>query len=141
MCIRDSHIASDLGFVFIDLKPDESLLKSILAQAVKEGRLDDVIIFSPGDSYSCAYNLCRHGNATEIRDKVVGALEWSDSFYQKVSEEVLLKLCVAFVHLRDTHNYSFTLKDIYHALSSPEAIQSLIAVSYTHLTLPTNREV
>lgn len=126
--ILNQHIEEGLGFIFIDLKPDSYLLQHLIGKSLKHNRQKDFKVLSPNKDYSYGYDLFKYGNETELRDKIIGALEWSEPFYKKLSEEVLLKLFKAFVYLRDYQEYSFSLNDLYQTLDTPIASQTMASL-------------
>lgn len=128
MHILEHHIRNGLGFVFIDLKADRRTMRRLVTLANKAGRLQDMKVFSCANPrFSATYNLCQHGNATEIKDKVIGGFAWSEPYYKKVAEEAVLALTRAFVMRRDSAGTPFTLADLYTCLSAPDCTKLLAA--------------
>lgn len=117
-----SLILKNKGVMMIDLKADLDVMQEILGCAYSAQRLEDVeIIDLSNPKISCGYNPLLKGNATEIKDKIVGALEWSEPYYKKVAESTLLTLLRAFVLLRNKGTHS-NLEDLYQCLDDTSAI-------------------
>ncbi len=117
------HIDHGLGFILIDLKADKENLSRVLSDVNKAGRMADLQYFSCANpQWSAPYNLCLYGNATEIKDKVIGGFTWSEPYYKKISEEAVLTICSGLVTLRDQRATPFTLGDVHACLVSPERI-------------------
>jgi len=117
------HIEHHLGMLFIDLKADTEMVDQIISHCKRHNRLSSLKIFSAGHpDLSIPYNLFRHGDASELKDKLIGAFEWSEVFYQKEAESFLLRVLRALVHLRDSKNLLFHLGDIYECLTNPKAL-------------------
>lgn len=120
------HIREGLGFAFIDLKADEDELGRLLTLAKEHQRLSDVWVLDVArPNRSLSYNLLDRGNATELKDKLLGSFDWSEIHYKKVAERVLLTLCQGLVAVRDETKQVVTLLDLHRCLMRPEAIRIL----------------
>ncbi|MFH1261895.1 MAG: TraM recognition domain-containing protein [Pseudomonadota bacterium] len=141
MHVLEHHIRNGLGFIFIDLKADRRTIQRLAGVAKEEGRLEDLSVFScASPEISATYNLCRYGNATEIKDKIIGGFVWSEPYYKKVAEEAVLTLARALVFRRNNVGTPFTLADFYNCLSSPDVTRNLAStVSQVELKNSVNR--
>ncbi len=120
------HIRYGLGFAFIDLKADWETVEELVSLAKKHDRLSDLQILHLSEpALSLPYNVLARGNATELKDKLIGALDWSEIHYKKVAERVLLDLCRGLVIVRDETKQVVTLADLHRCLVSPSAIRIL----------------
>ena len=81
------------GAVVIDGKGDLELLDRIHAIAKAAGRLGDFYFFSLAHpEKSNTYNPLLRGNATELKDKIVGSMAWSEEFYRRMAEQAALAI-------------------------------------------------
>lgn len=124
--IIEHHIHFGMGVIFIDFKPDRELTDLLVQESVKNKRAKDFWLFSPDTYPSLSYNPFKYGNPTELKDKVISSFTWSDPYYQKIAEEVVLKLFMGLVHLRETKQFEFDLHDLYNLITSPEHLSQLI---------------
>lgn len=105
--------------IFFDGKGDVEHLAAITAQAERNGRAKDLMIFSLNDpARSRTYNPLSFGNATQKKDKLIGAFTWTEEHYKKVSEDTLLTVILG---LEGTGLY-FNLQDLYLCLNQQEAV-------------------
>lgn len=86
------------GALVIDGKGDRELLDRI-HHIVKEcGRRKDFYFFLLADpENSNTYNPLLRGNATELKDKIVGSMQWSEEFYRRMAEQAALTLLNALI--------------------------------------------
>lgn len=99
------RIESGKGLVFIDLKGDLETLLKFSKFASDCGRATDLNIFSITEKqFSCTYNILGDGNPTQIRDRIVSSLNWSEEYYKNQSSSFLLKLLIVLCWLRDNKN-------------------------------------
>jgi conjugal transfer pilus assembly protein TraD len=124
--IIEHHIHFGMGIIFIDFKPDRELTQLLVQESIKNKRAKDFWLFSPDTYPSLHYNPFKYGNPTELKDKVISSFTWSDPYYQKIAEEVVLKLFMGLVHLRETKQFEFDLHDLYNLVTSPEHLSQLI---------------
>jgi hypothetical protein len=102
-----SHIVKDRinknkGLLFVDLKGDVDTIDKYIAFAKAASRLDDLHIFNLSDlKNSSTYNLIQDGTATQLRDKIMLSLNWSEEFYKNQSASFLLRLLIGLCWLRD----------------------------------------
>lgn len=90
--ILEGALRNGLGAVFIDGKGDPKTEQEIrkLAQAYQK----KLFVFS--DRTDLHYNPVRFGKATAIKDRLMATLDWSESFYEKESEN-MLQMIINFV--------------------------------------------
>ena len=126
-----SHIIKDRivkgkGLLFIDLKGDIETIEKFSNYAKDNDRGEDLMIFSLTDkNLSVPYNLVENGTATQLRDKIMISLNWSEEFYKNQSASFLLKLLLGLCWIRDNTEFVFTLATILKATESFEFIQNL----------------
>ncbi len=86
------------GAIVIDGKGDLELLDRIHAIVKAKGRLDDFYFFSLAHpEMSNTYNPLLRGNATELKDKIVGSMAWSEEFYRRMAEQAALTILNALI--------------------------------------------
>lgn len=121
--IIKQRIAQGKGVLFIDLKSDmETLLK--FSQYVAEAdRINDLQIFSLTEkNLSTSYNLIADGTATQLRDRVVQSLNWSEEYYKNQVSSFLLKLLILLCWLRDNQQLKFNIGTILNCASSSQVV-------------------
>lgn len=121
--IIKQRIAQGKGLLFIDLKSDmETLLK--FSQYVAEAdRINDLQIFSLTEkNLSTSYNLIADGTATQLRDRIVQSLNWSEEYYKNQASSFLLKLLILLCWLRDNQQLKFNIGTILNCASSNQAV-------------------
>jgi type IV secretory pathway TraG/TraD family ATPase VirD4 len=125
--IMKDRIKRGHGCLWLDLKGDREAINDMIAFAEKLGRNDDVQIFSISHpDITGSYNLISEGNATEIRDKIVGSFTWTEEYYRWQAMSYLLKVLSALVYLRETQNKKFDLQSVYEATTSSDYLESLL---------------
>ncbi len=124
--IIEHHIHFGMGLIFIDFKPDRELTQLLVQESIKNKRAKDFYLFSPDTYPSLHYNPFKYGNPTELKDKVISSFTWSDPYYQKIAEEVVLTLFMGLVHIRETYKEEFDLHDLYHLIHDPNSLSHLI---------------
>jgi hypothetical protein len=72
---------------------------------------------------SCFYNPLKHGNSTQIKDKIVGSLNWSENFYRDQAANFLTQYTAAKELLGD----EVTFRDLSRVLLFREAQSELLA--------------
>jgi hypothetical protein len=123
--IRD-RISKGKGVLFIDLKNDSETLNRFTKFVKDCGREKDLQVFSISDTKtSTSYNLISEGTATQLRDKIMLSLNWSEEYYKNQSGSFLLKLLIGLVWLRDNKNIEFNLGTVLDASKSQEKILEL----------------
>ena len=106
--------------IFFDGKGDCETLNAITAKAQEYGRLDSFQLFSLSEPCrSKTYNPLSFGNATQKKDKLIGAFTWTEEHYKKACEETLLTVIQA---LEGTGEY-YNLEDLYLCLTELKAVR------------------
>ena len=124
--IIKQKIEAHQGLLFIDLKSDMDTLQKLTKYAGNCGRLDDLQVFTLTDNnLSLPYNLISEGTATQLRDRIMLSLTWSEEFYKNQSASFLLKLLIGLCHLRDSLGLPFTLGEILKAASNKDYVTEL----------------
>lgn len=120
------RIETGKGLLFIDLKGDlETYLK--LAQFVANAnRLQDLYAFHLADpKLSLPYNIIADGTATQLRDRILNSLNWSEEFYKNQTSSFLLKLLILLCHFRDEKSQNFHIGTVLECSKSPTRILDL----------------
>lgn len=100
--IIKNRVSQGLGLMFLDLKSDLESILSIAHHAKSCGRLQDVKFFSLSNpEISHYYNILGHGTANQLKDRIMGAFDWSEEFYKNEASSYLLKILRVLVFLRD----------------------------------------
>ncbi len=124
--IMKSRLQKGQGLLWIDLKGDIDTINSMIDAVKSCNREKDLKVFSishPKISHS--YNLLQNGDATELRDKIMGSFEWDNEFYKVQAASYLLKLMMGLVYLRDHQHLSFDLEVVLEATSNVEFLEGL----------------
>lgn len=114
------------GLLMLDLKADYKVredFKSLCKMASREQDFVLIDLSHPESSYG--YNPLLLGNATELKDKIIGAIEWSEPYYKKVSERTLLTVLRGLVYLRDQKGMVSNLEDLLVAISTVQGVTLL----------------
>jgi type IV secretory pathway TraG/TraD family ATPase VirD4 len=105
-------VAHGKGAVIIDGKGDLELYDRILFIVKRKKREKDFRFFSLShQGKSNTYNPLLRGNATELKDKLIGSMQWSEEFYRRMAEQAALAILNALVanrekvRFKDLHNY------------------------------------
>ena len=107
-------IEAGKGAIVIDAKGDLELLAKIRYFVEKANRDKDFLFFSLSHpEISRTYNPLLRGNASEIKDKLIGSTEWREEFYKKKAEEALLTLLRPMVEL----GWKVKFRDLYYLLT------------------------
>lgn len=117
------------GILMLDLKADISVRGDFLNLAHQANRMNDFMLIDlshPEKSYG--YNPLLFGNATELKDKIIGSIEWSEPHYKRTSESALLTVMRGFVWVRDHKNLVPTLDDVLVSLSSLQGLNALTEI-------------
>src|ERR1019366_9382601 len=76
-------IAQGRGVVFIDAKGSSENAKTVFQMVKDAGREKDFCYFSLTDlEQSTEYDPLRHGNSSQLKDKIAGSIDRSEPFYQ-----------------------------------------------------------
>lgn len=124
--IIKQRIEQGKGLLFVDLKADMETIRKFSDIAKKCGREGDLQIFTLTDQkLSSPYNLVGEGTATQLRDKIMLSLVWSEEYYKNQSASFLLKLLIGLVWLRDHKHRLFHLGTILSAAENPDRVEEL----------------
>lgn len=124
--IIKQRIQQGKGLLFIDLKGDIETIMKFSKFVADSDRIEDLQIFSLSDQkLSIPYNLIEDGTPTQLRDKIMLALNWSEEFYKNQSASFLLKVLIGLCYLRDQQSFRFHLGTVLEAASSSEFLESL----------------
>jgi len=95
------------GALVIDGKGDRELLDRI-HHIVKEcdRRMDFYFFLLADPDNSNTYNPLLRGNATELKDKIVGSMQWSEEFYRRMAEQAALTLLNALIATKQKVRFS-----------------------------------
>lgn len=132
-------VANGKGAIVIDGKGDLELYDRILYIVKHTKREQDFFFFSlthPG--LSNTYNPLLRGNATELKDKLIGSMLWSEDFYRRMAEQATLTLLNAIVarneivQFRNLHTYLTdlgALKALVDMTQEPDLKSELLKMS------------
>ena len=96
----DWALKNGTGMVFIDGKGDLDSYSQFLSVVRKHGRTDDLLVFSPVHTgISDKWNPLVRGTPVEIKDRLIGSQIWSEEFYKKKGEDLMLLLLNVFEDL------------------------------------------
>jgi hypothetical protein len=127
--IIEDRVKRGEGVLFVDLKADRETIERIKSVAKDNGRADDLKIFSLSNTnISSSYNPILEGSANQIRDRLVGAMEWSEEFYKQASSSHLLKVLSLLVWRRDSLGLSFSMADVFSLISQEENLENYLQV-------------
>jgi type IV secretory pathway TraG/TraD family ATPase VirD4 len=91
-------IENGKGAIVIDGKGDMELLNSIRYSVKNKRKREDFYFFSLANpENSNTYNPLLRGNATELKDKIVGSMAWSEEFYRRMAEQAALAVLNALI--------------------------------------------
>ena len=117
--IVKAHMVKD-GAIVIDAKGDLELLAKIRMNVQAAGRMKDFLFFSLSNpELSHTYNPLLRGNASQIKDKLIGASEWGDEFYKKKAEEAALTILRPMVELGRKPKF----RDLYYLLTDSDILR------------------
>ena len=110
------------GAIVIDGKGDLELLDRIHYSVSKRGRLKDFYFFSLAHPKgSNTYNPLLRGNATELKDKIVGSMVWSEEFYRRMAEQAALSILNALL----ITGRKITFRTLHACLTDIKSLQTL----------------
>lgn len=125
--IVKNRISTGKGMLFIDLKGDIETIEKYKTYAREANREKDLLIFSISDfNKSCSYNLISHGTPTQLRDKIMLSLNWSEEFYKNQSGSFLIKLLIGLCHLRDNLRVHLSLSLILECISELDFLEKMV---------------
>jgi len=109
------------GAIVIDAKGDLELLAKIRGYVEASGRSRDFLFFSLSNpEISSTYNPLLRGNASQIKDKLIGASEWGDEFYKKKAEEAALTLLRPMIEIGRKPKF----RDLYYLLTDSNNLRT-----------------
>lgn len=121
--IIKQRIAQGKGLLFIDLKSDMETLLKFSQHVAEAGRIDDLLIFSLTEKkLSIPYNIVSDGTATQLRDRILQSLNWSEEYYKNQASSFLLKLLILLCWLRDNQQMKFTIGTILNCSSNIQTV-------------------
>lgn len=85
MVMVESAIRRGKPVIFVDGKGDPKLIADIERLATKYDRPFQAFSYE-GDLH---YNPLKHGNETELKDKLIAAEEWTEAYYKRAAERYL----------------------------------------------------
>jgi hypothetical protein len=125
--VIQNRIASGSGLLFVDLKADFETIRQVASNAKASGRMNDLYIFSCGNpEISSSYNVLSQGTANQLKDRIMGALNWSEEFYKNEASSFLLKLLRGLTYLRDQGGAAVDLATVLKCTESPRPIEAMI---------------
>ncbi len=106
------------GIVFVDAKGDITTARTMYQMAVEEGRERDFLMFSMSNpEKSNTYNPLALGNATQLKDKIIGAMDFTEPHYKRECESGMQILFDELLKSRG----KITLSDVHESLIKPPA--------------------
>ncbi len=125
------------AIIFIDPKGDSQTRHTMQRICDVLGRTKDFQCIDLAQiEGSCGYNPLKVGSPTELKDKIIGSIIWTEEFYKKVSERILLS---CFDHLHHS-NLKPSLQVITKLLErSPK--QDKYSTSPEHIRIENERAV
>lgn len=122
-----NRIHSGGGVLFVDLKADFETIRQVVSTVKDAGRENDLRIFSCGNpEISHPYNAIKCGTANQLRDRIMGALIWSEEFYKHEAASFLLKILRGLTLLRDRLREPFDLRTILNCIADQNQITRII---------------
>lgn len=122
-----NRIHSQSGLMFVDMKADFETIRQVVSTAKLANRLNDLQIFSCGNpEISNSYNIMAKGSANQLKDRLMGAFNWSEEFYKNESQSFLLKLLRGLTALRDKKGVPFDLSTILNCTLDTKGILDVI---------------
>lgn len=104
------------GLVFVDAKGDIATARTMYQLAVEAGREGDFLMFSMSNpEKSNTYNPLALGNATQLKDKIIGAMDFTEPHYKRECESGMQILFDELLKSRGT----IMLRDVHESLIKP----------------------
>jgi conjugal transfer pilus assembly protein TraD len=124
--ILRSRIEGGRGCLFIDQKGDRETIEQFTSYVRAADRLADLKVFSlAAHDNSSSYNLLNNGSATELRDRIMTSLIWSEEYYKNQSAGFLMHLMAGLCWLRDNRSLKIDIELIVRCLKDVEYIAEL----------------
>ena len=112
----EQDIARRRGVIFIDAKGDLSTAKTLYKMAKDLGREKDFLMFSTNNpEKSHTYNPLLLGNSTQLKDKVIGTMHFTEPYYKRECENGLQILFSEYLAKHD----KITLPELNEILKNP----------------------
>ncbi len=125
--ILKARIEAGRGCLFIDQKGDRETIEQFNSFVSNVGRLSDLKVFSlSAHDNSSSYNLLNNGSATELRDRIMTSLNWSEEFYKNQSAGFLLHLLSGLCWLRDNRGLKLDLNLVVQCSKSADYVADLV---------------
>lgn len=125
-------IAHGKGAVIIDGKGDLELLNRIHYIVKRMKRAHDFFFFSLAHpDQSNTYNPLLQGNPTELKDKLVNSMPWSEEFYRRMAEQASLTLFNAIASRKK--NKACRFRDLHTYLTDINALKRLSDETQDHV--------
>jgi len=125
--VIQNRIQGGSGLLFVDLKADFETIRQVVSHAKASGRMKDLYIFSCGNpEISSSYNVLSMGTANQLKDRIMGALNWSEEFYKNEASSFLLKLLRGLTYLRDHGGAAVDLATVLKCAEGPGPIEAMI---------------
>lgn len=124
--IIKQRIQQGKGVLFIDLKGDLETVFKYSNYAAEVDRAGDVHVFSlSNQEISLPYNLVADGTPTQLRDRILMSLNWTEEYYKNQASSYLLKILIGLCFLRENQKFQFHLGTILKTLKSYEFVEEL----------------
>ena len=101
--------------VIIDPKGDGALFEELkrVAELFKIDITTRLKLFEMSSpNTSCSYNPLKHGNANQLKDRIMEALNWSEQYYQSVAADYLTVITACAEYLKITLTLDYLVKMI-----------------------------
>jgi type IV secretory pathway TraG/TraD family ATPase VirD4 len=126
-----NDIRNGRGVLLIDGKGDSGFRNQIIMASQNFGRFEDVCYFNFSDPVrTMTYNPVLNGSATEIRDRIIDALDWSEEYYKKCASSALLLTLQIFEHRRQKPTLEKIVGFLMNPGTYPGAIPSEVNALY-----------
>ncbi|MBI5748064.1 MAG: DUF853 family protein, partial [Nitrospinae bacterium] len=107
--------------IVLDGKGERGFWREIFAWACMYGRQDDFQLFSITEENSATYNPMLRGDATELKDKIIGSEVFTEPHYKAKNERWLLEE----ISRMKEEGKGITLKEIVDSVASDKEIEGL----------------
>jgi hypothetical protein len=125
--ILRSRIDGGRGCLFIDQKGDRETIEQFTSYVRAAGRLSDLKVFSlAAHDNSSSYNLLNNGSATELRDRIMMSLVWSEEYYKNQSAGFLMHLMNGLCWLRENRGLKIDLELVLRCSKDVDYIANLL---------------
>lgn len=122
----EQRIKQGKGLLFIDLKGDMDTLLKLTQYAIDAGRSQDLCTLSLSEkNLSVPYNILGEGNPTQLRDRIVGSLNWSEEYYKNQAASFLLRLFIVLTWFREHRNEAIHLGKVLECIQSTDELNKI----------------